>query len=82
MPTPVCVECRKEMIPEHNGTMFIEKASFGPYKIWMADKWKCRGCGKEILCGFGQNPLSEHYMDNFQEKLKEAQKNPHTIEEK
>lgn len=32
-----------------------------PYKTWMADSWKCEGCGTTIVTGFGFNPLWEDY---------------------
>lgn len=43
-----------------------------PYKLWSGDKWKCEGCGAEIISGVGHTPISEHYMPEFgkeQERL-------------
>lgn len=36
------------------------------YKLWVGDLWECRGCGAQILAGFGQGPLSEHYKPDYQ----------------
>ncbi len=36
-----------------------------PYKVWTGDLWRCWGCGAEILNGFGQAPISEHYKTDF-----------------
>lgn len=36
-----------------------------PYKLWSGDKWRCPGCGAEIISGTGLRPISEHYMAEF-----------------
>lgn len=64
---PVCVPCQRFFRCVHTGFNFtegmpIDHAAPGtaepekwlPYKIWASDKWKCEGCGAEILSGFGQ----------------------------
>ena len=65
MPKIVCVECQTELRPETNGTTVFEMASFGIYKLWDADTWKCPGCEYEVVAGFGQQPIMEHYQDGF-----------------
>jgi hypothetical protein len=71
MPKLVCVDCQCELKPETNGTTVIETASFGVYKVWSADTWKCPGCGKEIVAGFGQEPLrADHWADDFSNWVK------------
>jgi hypothetical protein len=35
------------------------------YKLWASDLWWCPGCGHEILSGFGREPISEHYKDDY-----------------
>ena len=66
MPKLVCVTCQTELKPFCNETLVVEMASFGPYKVWNADTWKCPGCGFEIVAGFGQQPRrQDHYMDDF-----------------
>ena len=70
MPKLVCVTCQTELKPETNDTVVIETASFGPYKVWNADTWKCPGCGVEIVAGFPEMPLrQDHYSDDFPEWL-------------
>jgi predicted RNA-binding Zn-ribbon protein involved in translation (DUF1610 family) len=62
----VCTECQTELKPSHNGTLVIETASFGPYKVWAADTWKCPGCGVEIVAGFSDEPIrQDHYAKDF-----------------
>lgn len=69
---PVCVKCETEMRPETNDTTVVEMAWFGPYKVWLADVWKCPGCGVEIVAGFGARPVREdHYADDFARWLDE-----------
>jgi len=72
MPKLVCKKCETELKPTHNGTLVIETASFGPYKVWSADTWKCPGCDVEIVAGFANNPLREHYTEDFPAWLEKA----------
>ena len=60
----VCVECNRELRPEQNGIYLVELFADDKkvYKIWTADLWKCPDCGKEIVSGFADNPLFEHYQ--------------------
>jgi hypothetical protein len=70
---PICVTCKLFFRPEKNGTYFEEGMPVGrtqhdkapkewqPYKLWSGDKWKCRGCGAEIIVGTGREPLAEHW---------------------
>jgi hypothetical protein len=37
----------------------------GPYKLWDADLWECVECGTEIITGFGQLPIAEHYQPTY-----------------
>lgn len=62
----VCVKCQCELRPETNGTVVIETASFGPYKVWNADTFKCPGCGVEIVAGFPSQPQrQDHWREDF-----------------
>jgi hypothetical protein len=54
------------------GVTVIEMASFGPYKIWMADLKKCPGCGHEIVGNFAEHQLCEHFEQGFDEILKKS----------
>lgn len=84
MPKPVCVPCRRFYRPHRNGTAFIEAMPRGieaappgleapnlwePYKLWMADLWRCPGCGNEIIIGAGFAPLREHFHQDFAEQV-------------
>lgn len=67
----VCVKCQTELRPFHNGTIVIETASFGPYKVWNADTLKCPSCNIEIVGGFADCPMrSDHYASDFLEWLR------------
>jgi len=78
MPKPVCVPCRMFFRAEKTGFYFIEGMPHGnappgnaapemwsPYKIWSSDKWRCPGCGTEILSGFGREALALHNEPDF-----------------
>ena len=79
---PICFPCHRFYRPKKNGVYFIEGMPVGPdratpglsepekwkpYKVWQGDRWKCHGCGAEIIVGVAQRPIAEHYQDNFAE---------------
>lgn len=82
---PVCVRCRRFFRMTKSGFYFIEgmprpgeqrpaagtsePEKWQPYKVWVADKWECEGCGAMILSGFGSQPLAEHYQHGFAETV-------------
>ena len=68
----ICVNCEVELKPDVNGALIIEHASFGPYKLWYADVWKCPKCNHQTVSGFGHNPLMEHFEDGFEVFLEKA----------
>lgn len=81
---PVCVPCHRFFRMKKAGYYFIEGMpksgnpeagnaepnSWTPYKIWVGDLWHCPDCGTEILSGFGQHPLGEHYQKDFSDEVK------------
>lgn len=77
---PICIPCQQFFRPEKNGFAFIEGMPesgarpgkvdahlWKPYKLWSGDKWKCPGCGAEIVVGTGQYAIREHFMPDFQD---------------
>jgi hypothetical protein len=36
-----------------------------PYKVWKADLLECPDCGHQLITGYGNNPVSEHYQPDF-----------------
>lgn len=80
MPKLVCVKCQTELKPETNGTLVVETASFGPYKVWNADTLKCPGCGVEIVADFPDYPQREdHYTHDFPIWLEEELRNARRV---
>jgi len=67
----VCAVCGLSLHVEESGITVFEMFQNDEkvYRIWQADKWKCRKCFIEIILGFGNQPLSEHFEDGF-EKIK------------
>lgn len=72
---PVCVPCKLFYSPEKTGTYFEEGMPSGkgvrgtiwePYKLWVGDKWKCRGCGSEIIIGVPTHPLAEQHQRDYE----------------
>ncbi|KKK89938.1 hypothetical protein LCGC14_2728070 [marine sediment metagenome] len=72
---PVCPKCNRELHPETNGVGVLDLGGDGkPYELYDADLWKCPGCGIEVVGGFGQGPISVHYLADFEAQIKYYQK--------
>lgn len=81
---PVCVKCQRFFRVKKGGYYFTEGMPHGdkaqpgtiepekwlPYKIWVGDLYECQGCGTQIVSGFGQQPVAEHYQDGFEHTAK------------
>lgn len=71
MPKPVCVKCRLFFKPKKTGAVMEEgmpnggDGKWGPYKLWVGDLMECRGCGDQIMVGFGRGPIAEHYQPDY-----------------
>lgn len=76
---PICVRCQLFFKPHKNGVAFEEGmpisghnartnqiTNWGPYKLWLGDLWKCRGCGAEIIVGVGQHAVAEHFQTHYE----------------
>jgi hypothetical protein len=86
MPKPVCVKCQRFFKPFRNRTPMLEQMSrvskaapgaehpeqWEPYKLWVADLWRCDGCGSEIVVGYGAEPVGEHFQPSFDAALERA----------
>jgi hypothetical protein len=82
---PICVPCQRfyrikktgyyftEMMPKGNDRPLpgpTEADRWQPYKTWSGDLWECRGCGTQIISGFGALPVSERHVKGFEEQRK------------
>ena len=47
-----------------------EPEKWVPYKLWMGDEWGCPDCGSTIIVGTGHSPISEHYLPDFEQRVK------------
>ena len=70
----VCVKCEREFKPETNGVIVAEmfQKNTKIYKLWRADLYKCPVCGVEIVVGFGQYPIAEHFTDDCERIVNDA----------
>jgi hypothetical protein len=80
---PICVPCERFYRPAKNGLYFLEGMPregnpppgkqfdllWANYKLWQGDKWKCPGCGHEIVVGVGREPIAEHYQPGFRHQV-------------
>lgn len=80
--TIVCVNCKLFFKAYKNGQYVEEGMPLGhghppttwaAYKLWACDRLKCQGCGTEILAGFSQRALAEHYQGDYAEMRERLQ---------
>lgn len=67
-PLYVCI-CGKHMKCKTNEVYGLEMATFGPAALWYGDLWECPECGHQLVTGFGQQPIREHYEEDFEQLL-------------
>ncbi len=68
----VCGPCQVEFQCFKNGVLLVDYASFGAYKSWEADEWRCPNCGTKIITGFADRP--DHHIDpGFAKGIKAAE---------
>ena len=66
----ICALCELNMKQEYNGIYVEEHRGYNePYKIWLADLWQCPHCNYQIIIGFGEYPLVEHFEESLYKKL-------------
>ena len=66
----VCVQCQLFFKVKKNGVAIEEgmpdgRGGWQSYKLWQGDLWECGGCRAQIVRGFGQQPIAEHYEDGY-----------------
>ena len=67
---PVCAKCKVEYFVKKQGVYVVSM-----YKIYHADLWECPGCGHQIIGGFGDGALAEHYESSFENILSNVRMN-------
>lgn len=79
MRRPICVKCQTELRPLENGIAVIDMAwqSPKPAAVIQADLYECPGCKAQIVSGFAEQPLAEHYQDKFEPRLRNARGRTH-----
>jgi predicted RNA-binding Zn-ribbon protein involved in translation (DUF1610 family) len=84
MPKMICVKCEVELRPEENGVKVKElfHRNTAVYRVWDADLWQCPKCGLQVVVGFGERPITEHYQDDFQKILGFVEEHEHVILDK
>jgi len=69
---PVCGICNVEMQCEKTGAHWVTYSKRDePYQIYRCDKFICPKCKAQVLVGFGNSPVKEHYQDGFESYLEE-----------
>ena len=73
MPKIACATCALELRIVNTGAVSAEmfQGNSRIYRLWSTDKWKCPGCGFQVLSGFAQRPLAEHFDTDCEIKVNE-----------
>lgn len=70
----ICANCLTEMRPEKNGVLAEELFDDGaPYKLWMADLFRCEQCNARVISGFARTPLAEHFQPDYARQSADAE---------
>jgi len=80
---PICVPCQRFFRCVKSGCYFTEgmpvpgvrharpgtekPEEWEPYKVWSGDRWRCEGCGAEIISGTGREPIRVQHEPDFSE---------------
>ena len=63
MLVPICVPCQRAMRCEQNDVTVNDPVSGAfPATYWVGDKYKCPGCGHQIVTGFSSHGLAAEQM--------------------
>lgn len=71
IPKAVC-KCGSIFKPYKNGAIVEMLVNGSPYYKIYSDKLKCKGCGMIIYTGFAKQPISEHYMEDYNDEMNRA----------
>ena len=77
-PGYACADCKTYLRPRKNEIHVLQTMDDEgtPYKIWHADLWECPDCGHQVILGYGQQHVAEHYEEGFAQELDDV---THTI---
>lgn len=71
----VCVKCGRAMQVLFVGATaleYIDAEKTQPYKLWNSDLSGCKDCGHKVIARFADRPASEHFEDDFAQKVDRA----------
>ena len=77
----ICTKCQVGFRPEKNGVFVAEMFEDNQkiYAVWHADLWKCPVCGIEVVAGFGNNPIKEHYQGDLESMIAKIKEKGGTV---
>lgn len=63
----ICTSCNHKMTHLRSGVYVLETYDgTKPYKVWSADLHSCELCDNEVVTGFGNEPISQDFKEDFQ----------------
>jgi len=69
---PICVKCGRHMRVKENGVLAEEMSGSKSYQVWHSDMWECPVCGHQVLTGYGQEPIMEHFQKGYKDFLRKV----------
>lgn len=76
---PLCLDCKREMTCTKTGATYLETDSESNPSLWSADLYTCRGCGRQILCGFAAVPYMSWYESGFNDEVQRLKNSPDEV---
>jgi len=74
IPKGFCLECKKELIIKKNGVLLeVRTNKDKPYYLIDSDTWECPDCEIELSLGLAQQPYSNNYDDDFEDRRKDVE---------
>ena len=65
-PGYACVACQTYLRPRKNEIYVLIENDDVAHAVWCADLWECPDCGTQVILGYGQQPVSKNYKDDFE----------------
>ena len=81
----ICRNCSVEMVKFKTGVTIADyrDGEETPFRLYFADMWGCKGCGNEVISGFGDSAYMHKDSTNlavFKQRVRLERRNNNLIE--
>jgi hypothetical protein len=60
------------MRPKQTGVSVESMSTYGSYQLLMGDLYFCPDCDRQVVAGFGREPIASNHEANYQQTVLEA----------